>query len=46
MKKFKHAVFIGRFQPFHLGHQDAINYGKKIAEELTVGLRFGDAGGL
>ncbi|MHB8407839.1 MAG: NUDIX domain-containing protein [Acidiferrobacterales bacterium] len=36
MKKFKHAVFIGRFQPFHLGHLDAIRYGKKIADELTV----------
>lgn len=37
------AVFIGRFQPFHLGHLYAITEGLKIAKNVLV--LIGDSGG-
>lgn len=36
MKKYKLAVFIGRFQPFHNGHKAVIEEGLKIAESVLV----------
>ncbi len=34
--KYKYAIFIGRFEPFHLGHQSIINQGFDIAEKVIV----------
>lgn len=36
MKKNKIGVFIGRFQPFHLGHLSAIKQGLEFCEELKI----------
>ncbi len=36
MKKYEVAVFIGRFQPFHKGHQYVIDEGLKIANKVIV----------
>lgn len=36
MKKYKLAVFIGRFQPFHNGHKAVIDKGLEIAENVLV----------
>lgn len=36
MSKYKLAVFIGRFQPFHNGHKAVIEQGLKIAENVLV----------
>jgi nicotinamide-nucleotide adenylyltransferase len=36
MKKFKTGVFIGRFQPFHFGHLEAIKQGLEVCEKLIV----------
>jgi bifunctional NMN adenylyltransferase/nudix hydrolase len=33
---YKHAVFVGRFQPFHLGHLEVIRQGLRIAENVIV----------
>jgi len=35
-KKSKRALFVGRFQPFHLGHLAAIKTVLKRAEELVI----------
>ncbi|USV41106.1 nicotinamide-nucleotide adenylyltransferase [Xanthomonas phage BUDD] len=37
------AIFIGRFQPFHLGHLHAIEEGLKIAKKVLI--LIGDTGG-
>lgn len=34
--EFKHAVFVGRFQPFHSGHLEVIKHGLEIAEQVIV----------
>lgn len=36
MKKYKKGLFIGRFQPFHLGHISAIKQGLEVAEKLVL----------
>jgi len=33
---YKHAVFVGRFQPFHQGHLEVIRNGLRIAEKVIV----------
>jgi bifunctional NMN adenylyltransferase/nudix hydrolase len=35
-KKYTHAVFIGRFEPFHLGHLHVIENALTIAERLII----------
>ena len=30
------GLYVGRFQPFHLGHLDAIKYALKQADELVI----------
>ncbi len=30
------GLYVGRFQPFHIGHQDAIKYALKSVDELVV----------
>ena len=32
------GLLIGRFQPFHLGHLDAVLFGLSRAENLTIGI--------
>lgn len=34
--KYSLAVFIGRFQPFHLGHQNIVDEGLAIAEKIVI----------
>ena len=36
MRDYKHAVFIGRFQPFHNGHLGVVQHGLSIAEQLII----------
>lgn len=36
MKKYKVGVFIGRFQPFHLGHLEAIKQALQICDKLVI----------
>lgn len=36
IKKYNLAVFIGRFQPFHLGHQHAIQTALSVADKVLV----------
>lgn len=36
MREYKHAIFIGRFQPFHNGHLAAIHKALEIAEEVIL----------
>lgn len=36
MKEYKHAIYIGRFQPFHNGHLQAIKSALEIAEEVIL----------
>jgi bifunctional NMN adenylyltransferase/nudix hydrolase len=36
MKKFRNAVVIGRFQPFHLGHLELIKTATSLADNLYV----------
>ncbi len=36
MKKYKVGIFIGRFQPFHLGHLEAIKQALQICDRLIV----------
>jgi nicotinamide-nucleotide adenylyltransferase len=38
MKKYKSALFVGRFQPFHNGHFFAVEYALRISEFLYIGL--------
>jgi nicotinamide-nucleotide adenylyltransferase len=38
MSKYKTALFIGRFQPFHYGHLFAIKYALEQTEFLYIGL--------
>ena len=35
-KKFTRALYIGRFQPFHLGHLEAVRYILRNAEEIII----------
>lgn len=36
MKKFDYLVFIGRFQPFHIGHEQVIRTALTLAENVIV----------
>lgn len=36
MKEHAHAVYIGRFQPFHLGHLEVVKQGLELAEKVTI----------
>lgn len=36
MKKYKLAVFIGRFQPYHLGHHSVVQKALEIADTVLV----------
>ena len=36
------GLFIGRFQPFHLGHLEAVQFGLSHAENLWVGIGSSD----
>lgn len=36
MKKFKLLVFIGRFQPFHMGHKKVIDEALQLSEKVLV----------
>lgn len=36
MKDYKHAVFIGRFQPFHNGHLNVLSKSLEIAEQVLI----------
>lgn len=38
IKKYKVGLVIGRFQPFHLGHQYLIEQALKHADKLTIGV--------
>ena len=38
MKQYKTLLFIGRFQPFHLGHQTVIDQALEQAELVIVGI--------
>jgi cytidyltransferase-like protein len=38
MKKYKVALFIGRFQPFHKGHLYSLEKCLEIAESVIVGV--------
>jgi nicotinamide-nucleotide adenylyltransferase len=38
MQKSKRALFVGRFQPFHLGHLQALEFVFSQAEELVVAI--------
>ncbi len=38
MNKYKTALFIGRFQPFHYGHLFAIKYALEYTDFLYIGL--------
>jgi bifunctional NMN adenylyltransferase/nudix hydrolase len=38
MRDFKTAVYIGRFQPFHLGHLATLNHGLSIADKVVVAI--------
>lgn len=35
-KQFAYLVFIGRFQPFHVGHQEVLNKALSMAERVIV----------
>lgn len=43
MKKYKLAVFIGRFQPFHNGHYSVVEQALKLADNVLV--LIGSSGG-
>jgi pantetheine-phosphate adenylyltransferase len=36
--KYKNALLIGRFQPFHLGHLYLVNKALEVAEKVTIGI--------
>lgn len=38
MKKYKIGLVIGRFQPFHKGHQYLIDRALEIAEKIVIGI--------
>ncbi len=38
MKKYKVALFIGRFQPFHMGHLWEVEEAEKLADAVVVGI--------
>ncbi len=38
MKKYSHGLYIGRFQPLHLGHIHCIKYSSNLSEKLTIGI--------
>src|SRR5579863_7060301 len=35
-KKYDHLVFIGRFQPFHLGHKHVVDTALKMAKNVII----------
>ncbi len=35
-KKYDYGIVIGRFQPFHLAHQDLINHALTLAEKVVI----------
>ena len=35
-KKYQYAIVIGRFQPFHLAHQDLIKHSLSLAEKVII----------
>lgn len=35
-KKLDYIVFIGRFQPFHIGHSDVVQQALKLAEKVII----------
>jgi bifunctional NMN adenylyltransferase/nudix hydrolase len=35
-KKYNFAIYIGRFQPFHLGHLHVIKHGLEMADKLII----------
>jgi bifunctional NMN adenylyltransferase/nudix hydrolase len=35
-KKYTHGVYIGRFQPFHLGHLHLVEHALNLAEKLII----------
>lgn len=35
-KKYTHAVFIGRFQPFHKGHLSSLKFAESIADNVII----------
>lgn len=37
-KKYKKGMFIGRFQPFHLGHLSALKFAMGHCDELVLGI--------
>lgn len=38
MKSIERGLFIGRFQPFHLGHRMVINRMSKVVDEVVIGI--------
>lgn len=42
-KEYSHAVFIGRFQPFHNQHEKVVRQGLRIADELVLVIGSTDA---
>jgi len=36
MREYKHAIFIGRFQPFHNGHYEVLKQALEIADTVLV----------
>ena len=38
MKKYPLALFIGRFQPFHLGHLYSLEKAREVGEKVMVGI--------
>lgn len=36
MKDYKYAIYIGRFQPFHNGHEQIVKFGLAKAEKLII----------
>ena len=37
-KRYKKGMFIGRFQPFHLGHLEALKFALELCDELVIGI--------
>ena len=34
--KYNHIVFIGRFEPFHIGHKQVIEKALTLADEVII----------
>ena len=34
--KYDYVVFIGRFEPFHIGHQEVVQRALEIAERVII----------